>query len=57
MSKPKSPSARKEKVLKAARDNRSRQLNPKDREFWRSRGLEDRPGNSGGETPPGPRKS
>ena len=57
MSKPEPPFAGTDKALKAARDNRSRQLNPKDREFRRSRGLEDRPGNSGGQTPPGPRKS
>ena len=33
---------------KAARDNRSRQLNPKDEQYWRSRGGHPPPSEGGG---------
>ena len=44
------------KASKDALDNRSRQLNPEHRAFWRARGLEGRPDRSGGGSSSNPRK-
>lgn len=43
--KPKTEENKKKDVTndKQERDNRSRQLNPQDDEYWKSRGLEKRP--------------
>ena len=43
-------------AAKAARDNRSDQLNPNNDKFHKARGLSGHPDGSGGGTPPNPRK-
>ena len=61
MSKPKSGSGGHRKTesvhaAKAARDNRSDQLNPNNDKYYRARGLAGRPDGPGGGTPSNPQK-